>query len=140
MFATDGKISSVNTGQFISNKEKHPWLEIPFTSPLRIAGIVLISRGDVDRKKLKKVEIRAGMNAASGTGKLLKHNRKVGFYEGPAGQKETIKIMFDKPLTAKYVSIQLTYTDAQAMLEINEATPIKGNKFGNLKLRLTLTC
>ena len=138
----DGKVSDTMDGVFRSEGEDHDWLEIPIVSPMRVEGIELTARNDkvILVNTLKKLEIRAGMDAASGTGDvMLTHNKKVGYYEGPAGQGEVVKIKFAFPATVKYITIQRSKTNnGDKLLVINEvkvlkekyaACPLKGRKF-----------
>ena len=128
--AADGLISNTANGFFMTEREKYSWLDLHLATPKRLIGIKITSRSDMYIAGIEKMEIRAGMDPASGDKVLLTHNEKVGYYEGPAAQGETFTIMFDKTVLAQYVSIQLTYLLAGlsvGWLWVNEAVLIKGN-------------
>ena len=126
--AVDGKISETATGFFMTEKLVHSWLELPLKNPKRLIGIKITSRKDMFINSIRDVEIRAGMEPASGTGTMFTHNQKVGHYAGPAAQGETFTVMFDKTVLAKYVTIQLRYTNVRFVgwLYVNEAVLIPG--------------
>ena len=130
-FAVDGLISNTQYGFFMTDRLKYSWLDLHLATPKRLIGIKITSRTDMYIDGIRKMEIRAGMDPASGTMALLTHNEKVGYYEGPAAQGETFTIMFDKTVLAKYVSIQMTYKLvglSYGWLWVNEAVLIKGSK------------
>ena len=63
----------------------------------------------------------------------LSINREVGFFTGPAEDAKSYKILFDKRVLAKYITLQRLRT--RATLEINEVMIIIWLSFDNLIIR-----
>ena len=119
-YAIDGKISSTYTGFYKSGKgDTAPWLQLKLVSPQIVSGLEVVNRADSGGERLKKLEIRAGMKPVpDGKGKpLLTQNERVAFFDGPGVTGKTHKIIFEKPILAQYITLQLT---ASKTLQINE--------------------
>ena len=59
--------------------------DLHLANPQRLIGIKITSRMDVYKEGIEKMEIRAGMDPASGAKILLTHNEKVGVLRGTSG-------------------------------------------------------
>ena len=87
-----------------------------------ISGVEIVTRPGCCAERVRDIEVRAGMDPVpNGFKGRLTINRKVATFDGPADANlKTYRITFDKPLLAKYVSLQRMKEDVT--LEINEIT------------------
>ena len=68
---------------------------------------------------MKNIEVRAGMTSVpEGFRGRLTVNREVGFFTGPAESAKAYRILFDKRVLAKYITLQKLGNTVT--LEINE--------------------
>ena len=118
-YAIDGKISSTRTGFYRSGKrDMAPWLQLKLVTPQTVSGLEVVNRADGYGEHLKRLIIRAGMEAVPDRQPmaLLRHNKRVAIFKGPGETGKTYEIMFEKPVLAQYITIQKEdYT-----LQINE--------------------
>ena len=133
-FAIDGKISSTSAGFYCSSlTDTAPWLQLKLVTPQTVSGLEVVNEGDPGwpGERLKMVEIRAGMEPVpDGKGMVpLKQNEKVAFFTGPGVRGKTHKIMFESPVRAQYITLQLT---ASKYLQINEVRVLAGKNRGHI--------
>ncbi|XP_068729390.1 uncharacterized protein [Montipora capricornis] len=116
--AVNGKISVNNEGYFHSAEEIYPWLEVKLPSPILILSLTIINRQNGFCERLRNLEIRAGLNPVPDDftahsrdchgNKQLDANFVCGHFAGPAVHLvEGPVIMFDKPILAQYLTLQI---------------------------------
>ena len=119
-FVNDLKEVSTASQSFTSASENHPWVEVKLKVAQEFTGVEFVNRGDGNfASHLKKVEVRAGLESVPEgfAGAMLTINDKVGSYDGPAGSKEKVQVMFDSgPVVAQYLTLQLEGTSSHLCL------------------------
>ena len=114
-----------------------PWLEIHLTSEVTISGLEVTSYGFEDKKRFRKVIMRAGLvpsPVAKGEGgnDLLTHNPFIFEYSNHNSQGEIIYLNFPQPLAAKYILLQgndkpaARFPTDSVVLELAEVRVIQG--------------
>ena len=114
----EGLISKSWKQFYVSSSKRYPWVELELSNPEMISQIEIVNRYDCCGERLKDVVIHAGMiplPSRVGNG-WLSINERVAFFKGPSTSKKTENILSDKPVKAKYITIQIP----NDFLQINE--------------------
>ena len=112
-YATDDSVdNSQAAGNYRSKPGfQKPWLEIHLASQVEVSGLEITSFGFQDKKRFKKVIVRAGLTRSpvskgQGGNDLLTHNPFVYEYVDYNLKGEVIYITFPEPIVAKYILLQ----------------------------------
>ena len=117
-FMIDGLISKSWKNIYVSSSKRYPWVELELSNPEMISRIEIVNRHDCCDERLKEFAIRSEMNPlpiSVGNG-WLTNNEEVASFKGPSSSKKPENISFEKPVKAKYLTIQI----ANDFLQINE--------------------
>ena len=117
--AVDGLVSNEWNGYFHSDRETRPWLQWHLEKRMNVTRLSLVNRADCCGKRLRHVEVRAGMQGVSPMHRGgITDNSLCGKFDGPGRDGKEYMISCSAPILADFVTVQLMYPNAH--LQINE--------------------